>query len=444
MLQNNNILNHRYKVINLIGQGGTAQTYLANDNKTNEKVLLKVIDLGDISNWKILDLFKREIVVLKSMDHSYIPDYIDNFQTEINGKNKYILVQEHIEGKNLESIVDTAKEFSKLEIEGIFKKLLKILIYIHSLKPAVIHRDINPKNIILTESGNVYLIDFGAVGLIEKDTLAASKSNTFVGTMGYMAPEQLLGKSSPASDLYGLGMTIIYLLTGKKPYELDLNGAFSIFTKTMGVSKKMKLLLEAMILPDHKKRIASAKKALLFLEGKINHPGQKKSKKNQNIIYIDEINSVNKTITLPKKGVLRINFLVWGILYILIVLFSVAAYTNTFILELLPKFFMIPGYLLIFIGILFMTQKKKLNLINNKIILKTTYFGFINLTKELFIEEYKGVSTKIKGIKYSEKTFPVRIVGKNKELNLGPDYSKAQIELLTNVIEKHIGNNLII
>jgi len=189
VLKKEDILNNRYKIIRQIGQGGTAKTYLARDSSTNKEVVLKVVDMKDLTDWKVLELFKRETKVLKALDHPNIPDYIDNFQINQLENSLFVLVQEFIDGSTIKHLIMSGHRFSNSEIIDILMNLLEILVYIHNLKPAVIHRDINPKNIIITKEGTVFLVDFGAVGSIVRDAQTAGSSNTFVGTIGYMAQE---------------------------------------------------------------------------------------------------------------------------------------------------------------------------------------------------------------------------------------------------------------
>ena len=173
---------NRYTVLNPIARGGMGETFLAEDRETGNNVVLKVLPFSSVKDWKELELFEREIKVLKNLDHPAIPNYIDHFRYDVNNTTLFILVQEYVKGKNLNELVKSGRRFALSEVETIITELLGILDYIHHLQPAVIHRDINPNNIILDDAGKVYLVDFGAVGQVTGSTLAGS--GTFVGTLG--------------------------------------------------------------------------------------------------------------------------------------------------------------------------------------------------------------------------------------------------------------------
>jgi serine/threonine protein kinase len=134
---------------------------------------------------------------------------------ELDEPNGFVLIQTYVDGRSLEQHLKAGRTFSQTEVEALARSLLEILIYLQEHEPPIIHRDIKPSNILLTDrSGNspgkVYLVDFGSV-----QTIAAQAGSTItvVGTYGYMPPEQFGGRVSPASDLYSLGTTLIYLLT---------------------------------------------------------------------------------------------------------------------------------------------------------------------------------------------------------------------------------------
>jgi len=266
------IVSNRYIIKSLIAKGGMASTYLAEDKKTKELVVLKVLSIRQIENWKTLDLFKREISVLKNINHPQIPDYIDHFDLKLNGATYYILVQEYVDGNNLYNLIKNGKKFTIKEIRHIFISLLKILSYIHHLNPTVIHRDINPKNIIINKKGIVYLVDFSASGYIKKTTLAAARSDTFVGTIGYMPPEQFYGKVLPQSDLYAIGVTVIFLLTGMEPFEFELNDLRIDYYPYTDIPEYLEKLLDLLIEPNSSKRPGSAEEALELLEKQ--YPGE--------------------------------------------------------------------------------------------------------------------------------------------------------------------------
>jgi serine/threonine protein kinase len=178
------------------------------------------------------------------------------------------LVQTYIEAKSLEEHLKAGRTFSEADIKQLAKALLEILIYLHERQPPVIHRDIKPSNILLTNrSGNsvgeVYLVDFGSV-----QTLAAKEGGTItvVGTYGYMPHEQFGGRAVPASDLYSLGATLIYLMTGTHPADLPQKDFRIQFEQACNLSPAMSSWLRWMTEPTLDRRLSSAAQALQALE----------------------------------------------------------------------------------------------------------------------------------------------------------------------------------
>jgi len=212
----------RYQIQQQLGKKAGRQTFLAIDNETQQPVVIKLLSFNKDFEWDDLKLFEREAETLKSLNHPAIPCYLDFFEVDLPHSKGVALVQSYIPAKSLEAQLKAGRRFSEPEVKQLAIALLEILSYLHSQQPPVIHRDIKPSNILLGErSGNfvgqVYLVDFGSV-----QTLAATEGGTItvVGTYGYMPPEQFGGRAVPASDLYSLGATLIYLTTGKHPAEL--------------------------------------------------------------------------------------------------------------------------------------------------------------------------------------------------------------------------------
>ncbi|BAZ15967.1 serine/threonine kinase [Calothrix sp. NIES-4071] len=256
------MLHNRYTIIRKIAQNGARRTLLAQELQ-NELVVIKILLFNEEFRWEDLKLFEREAETLKNLDYPAIPKYLDYFELDTEELKGFALVQTYIEAKSLQEYVEAGRNFSEHEIIQLGKLLLEILDYLHSRQPAVIHRDIKPSNILLKNSsgnsvGDIYLVDFGSV----QTTIKSHGTRTVVGTYGYMPPEQFGGRAFPASDLYSLGMTLIYLATLKHPSELlddDLNIQFDQISH---LSIELKTWLSLMIQPSLNRRFNSAKTAL--------------------------------------------------------------------------------------------------------------------------------------------------------------------------------------
>ena len=264
----NLILGDRYEVQRQLGKQTGRQTLLARDLRTQELVVVKRLSLGSDFEWQHLKLFEREAKTLQSLSHPAIPRYLDYLELDLPNNKGFALVQSYVEGKTLEEHLKAGRTFSEYEVKELAKSLLEILIYLHEQKPPVIHRDIKPSNILLTNrSGNsvgqVYLVDFGSV-----QTLAAQEGGTItvVGTYGYMPPEQFGGRTTPASDLYSLGATLIYLVTGLHPTELTQKDFRIQFQQVTNLDPTFVDWLEWMTEPSLDRRLASAQEALQVLE----------------------------------------------------------------------------------------------------------------------------------------------------------------------------------
>ncbi len=127
-------------------------------------------------------------------------------------------MRELAEGISLAEWIEQGGRADEATVKAMAIQLLNVLDYLHRLTPPVIHRDIKPENVIRREDGQLYLVDFGSVQDIYRYTM--SKSGTFVGTVGYMPLEQFRGEVFPSSDLYALGATLVYVLTGRSPDAL--------------------------------------------------------------------------------------------------------------------------------------------------------------------------------------------------------------------------------
>ena len=262
------ILANRYKCDRRLGKQAGRQTLLARDLKTQQQVVVKLLSFSSDFNWEDLKLFEREVETLKSLSHPAIPQYLDSFEIDTPSRKGFALVQTYIEAKSLQEYLSDGRTFSESEVKQLAAALLDILAYLHQRQPPVIHRDIKPSNILLkSRSGNsvgeVYLVDFGAV-----QTLATQqgKTVTVVGTYGYMPPEQFGGRAVPASDLYGLGATLIALITKQHPADLpqqDLQIEFEQFTE---LSPGFTSWLKWMTHPSLERRPASVQIAKEVLE----------------------------------------------------------------------------------------------------------------------------------------------------------------------------------
>ncbi|AFZ23058.1 serine/threonine protein kinase [Cylindrospermum stagnale PCC 7417] len=212
------LLKDRYRPLQPIGRGGFGRTFLAVDEHLPSKPRCVIKQLcfpeADGESFrKAVALFRQEAVRLDELRHRQIPHLLAHFEQE----NRLYLVEELITGQTLAQELQQNGVFSATQIWHVLKDLLTVLQFVHSRQ--VIHRDIKPANIMRRlPGGDLVLIDFGIAKQIT--ATAFLHTGTTIGSPEYMAPEQTRGKALPASDLYSLGVTCIYLLTGISPFDL--------------------------------------------------------------------------------------------------------------------------------------------------------------------------------------------------------------------------------
>ncbi|MEQ9551954.1 MAG: serine/threonine-protein kinase [Coleofasciculus sp. G3-WIS-01] len=316
----------RYQIINILGSGGTGTTYAAQDQKTGQKVALKALSLVGMTDWKVLELFEREAKVLSRLNHPAIPKYLDYFQVETPQNRCFYLVQELAPGTSLSLLVKQGWQPDEVKVLKIARQILEILDYLHNLNPPVIHRDINPQNIILAQKGNVFLVDFGAVQNVYRNTL--TQGSTVVGTYGYMAPEQFRGQGYITSDLYGLGATLLFLVTHRSPGDLPQR-RLKIDFRAQVQSEELANWLEKMLEPVAEDRFASAQEALIALQGEI---------ADQNS-FIEPPVSISNRIFLEKHRdyiLVDIPFLSWYVVVGSLIVFIGLICVWPFIIAILP------------------------------------------------------------------------------------------------------------
>ncbi len=260
------IIAQRYRIVDTLGQGGSGTTYLVEDLQSSQQVALKALSLCRMSDWKMMELFEREARVLAQLNHPAIPRYLEYFHVDTPQDRSFYIAQQLAPGQSLALLVQKGWRASEEEVRRIAIQILDILVYLHELTPPVIHRDIKPSNIIRHPDGQVFLVDFGAV----QDTYYSTfmRGSTVVGTYGYMAPEQFRGQAVPATDLYGLGATLLFLLTHRSPADLPTDRLKIDFRSRVHISDEFADWLEKMLEPDVEDRFGSAKEALAVLRGK--------------------------------------------------------------------------------------------------------------------------------------------------------------------------------
>jgi serine/threonine protein kinase len=246
------LLAGRFRLGPTLGEGGQGKTFVARDERDGGRVVVvKAFTLAGQS-WKKFDLFEREVRVLKALSHPGIPAYLDTFESEPPGT--FYLVMERAPGAPL-----AGRRFDEAALVALLVKALVVLAYLHEQSPPVIHRDVKPANLVLADDGRLWLVDFGGV----RAAMRGNGGSTVVGTFGYMAPEQLHGQATPATDVYGLGATIVALAGGVEPEDVPRKGLRMDLRRHLPqLSPWFLELLEKMTDPDPETRPQSAREVL--------------------------------------------------------------------------------------------------------------------------------------------------------------------------------------
>ena len=231
-------LANRYRPLTFIAQGGFGRTLLARDEQQQQLCIIKQFYLSGLNarpqsspplplspspkspthppihSSTAAQLFRQEAQRLKDLgQHPQIPSFIDYIEQE----DGQYLIQAFINGQTLTQWLADKGVWSEAQVRSLLKDLLPVLEFMHQAQ--VIHRDIKPDNIIYPSSvSKPVLVDFGAAKLATATAL--QQTGTVIGSACYAAPEQAMGKAIFASDIYGLGVTCLYLLTGEHPFEL--------------------------------------------------------------------------------------------------------------------------------------------------------------------------------------------------------------------------------
>ncbi|MBL8916929.1 MAG: serine/threonine protein kinase [Archangium sp.] len=251
-----------YKVLRVISRSPHGAMYLAEDTH-GAKVALKELVFSLVPGAEELDAFEREAKLLQALSHPRIPKFLKSFTVGQGVSTRLYLAQQFVTGQSLTQRLEH-EHFDEASATALAKQALEVLAYLHERSPLVVHRDVKPDNFIWGANGELSLVDFGAARVVRS---AGTHRATLVGTFGYMAPEQLGGTVDARSDLYGLGATLVHLLSRTPPERLMNSGMQLEFAKHLNVSVKFERFIARLVAQRPEERFSSARQALAALEG---------------------------------------------------------------------------------------------------------------------------------------------------------------------------------
>ena len=256
------VIDTKYEILKEIGRGGMSTVYLAMDNRLNKQWAIKEIKkTSDKNNHIVIQSFLVEANLLKTLDHPTLPRIVDIID---NGSGAIYVVMDYIAGESLNKVVQRYGAQPQEYVIEWAKQLCNVLAYLHSRPTPIIYRDMKPGNVMLTPDGNVKLIDFGIAREYKAENL---EDTTSLGTRGYAAPEQFGGKgqTDARTDIYGLGVTIYYLLTNQNPCEPPYE-IYPIRQINPNLSTGLEKIIQKCTRLDPKERYQSCEELMYDLE----------------------------------------------------------------------------------------------------------------------------------------------------------------------------------
>jgi serine/threonine protein kinase len=266
------LLHGRYEVLGKVGTGGFGAVYKARDRqRKNRLVAIKSIELDALSASQAIeatDTYNRELSLLSRLDHPHLPSLHEHFADATH----WYLVMDFIDGEPLDEYLRQLEEpcLPLEEVIDVGLQLCDVLQYLHQLEPPIIFRDVKPANIMRTPGGRLYLIDFGIARRFQP---GRTRDTAPLGSPGFAAPEQYgRAQSTIRTDIYGLGATLYFLLTGHDPATTPFNLP-PILSLCPSLPEPLTELITAMLVHDPADRpsIQSVKETLIMYDPMVSH-----------------------------------------------------------------------------------------------------------------------------------------------------------------------------
>ncbi len=263
-LEPDTLLHKRYRIVEILGQGGMGSVYRAVDENLGVPVAVKE---NSFTTEEYERQFRLEAVILASLRHNNMPRVSDHFSLDDQGQ---YLVMDFIDGEDLRQRMERTGLISEEEAIHIGAAMCDALFYLHTRKPSIIHRDIKPGNVKITSDGQIYLVDFGLAKVVQGSQVTTTGARAM--TPGYSPPEQYgTGRTDARSDIYSLGSTLYAALSGVIPEDglaraMDNMQLTSLRKRNASISRRLANTIEKAMAVDPSDRFQDAdqlKKALL-------------------------------------------------------------------------------------------------------------------------------------------------------------------------------------
>ncbi|MBL4935714.1 serine/threonine protein kinase [Clostridium sp. YIM B02515] len=312
MLNIGHILDNKYEVIKVLGQGGMGTVYLCKNNRLGNLWAVKETKIDESEKINFL----AESNILKDLVHDGIPRIVDIFYEQ----NYLYMVEDYIEGETLKEYISKYGSLNPEKLIDISLQLCSILDYLHNFNPPIIYRDLKPSNIMLQKNGKVILVDFG----ISRTYKENQDSDTIIlGSKGYIAPEQLMNvQSNVQTDIYSLGATMYFMTTGRMPsYPTEIINKDN-YPKTMEYALVNIMLKASAIEPENRYRdIRELKETLINYIYNLNNFKTKAVNRDDKTILAPKTELADKKIK-TKKPVYKILAALIIILAVILILLT--------------------------------------------------------------------------------------------------------------------------
>lgn len=269
------VIDDKYEILKLIGEGGMSKVYLAMDRRLNKSWAVKEIEkkTKDRNNEIVVQSAIAEANLIKALDHPAIVRIVDI----IDSGNVLYIVEDFVEGETLDALVEADGAQSEELVVEWAKQICEALDYLHSRPKPIIYRDMKPANVMLSPEGRIRVIDFGIAREYKEHN---QKDTVSLGTRGYAPPEQFGGKTDARSDIYSLGVTMFHLITGQDPC-LATTEIKPVRQINPGLSEGIETIIQKCIQHDPMNRYQSCMEMLYDLEhiSEIGAEYRKKQKK---------------------------------------------------------------------------------------------------------------------------------------------------------------------
>lgn len=264
-LEKDTLLHHRYRIIEILGQGGMGSVYRGKDENLGSIVAIKE---NLFTTEEYARQFKLEAVILANLRHPNLPRVYDHF---VVGEEGQYLVMDFIDGEDLRQRMDRLGNIDEDDAVQIGASIADALSYLHSRKPPILHRDIKPGNVKITPEGHIYLVDFGLAKVYQNSTQATTTGARAM-TPGYSPPEQYgTARTDPRTDVYSLGATLYAAISGVIPEDglaraMDNAQLTPLRKRAPKISRRLAACIEKAMAVDPSDRFQTAdefKKVLL-------------------------------------------------------------------------------------------------------------------------------------------------------------------------------------